>query len=541
MRFEAASLYLATLSIVFVPETGNAADSCPPLTRITSVDTTTGPGGYMLVPMKFGDAERLMLFDTGGAVSSITAAAAAELHIPTYDSNVRIATVAGKVSDRMAVIPSITIGTLEQKRAQYMVLPAAMPTGISGLLAPAPGVDIDLDFAGHKLAFFSPKHCEGKVVYWQAPAVAVVPMRVAGLKPGALSTEHIIIPVNLDGKSVDATIDSGSTVNVLKLSVAQDRFSVNLTAPDVTETGHFGNNLSDKTYRKRFGTLSFEGVTVTNPEMQLIPDKQSGAFGNQRQIGSLTRPSDTGLPDLIIGMPILSKLHMYVAYEERKVYITAADTPPTGVQNASVSAPAAPALQIGGSWQVASPVVTPACEITQNGGELTGTCSQPQAKGELTGVVAGQAIRWQWKATANSNGNVSLWNFSGTMSKDTMIVGYVELNGHQTPFFATSLSSSASTPEVAGSWKIASPIGVPLCSIAQNGDKLTGTCMGPQATGELTGTVTGESIRWQWKAAANSNGNVALLNFWGAMSTDKTITGFVISNGRAGSFTATKQ
>jgi predicted aspartyl protease len=439
-------LCFAALSGVCIPATARAADSCAPLTRITSVDTTTGPGGYMLVPVKIGDAERLMLFDTGGALSSITAAAAAELHIPTYDSRVRMANVVGKVSDRMAIIPSITIGTVESKRAEYMVFPGDIlrgAGGVVGLLAPSPGVDIDVDFAAHKLSFFSPKHCEGKVVYWQAEAVAVVRMRNAGLRtPPAFSsqrytiqTDRLTIPVTLDGKQIDAVIDTGSTNNVLNLRIAEDRFGVDVNAPDVKPLGQLGNVASAKTYRKQFATMSFEGVTVTNPVVDLIPDKQTGAFGDQRPTGSLIQPADRGLPDLIVGMSVLSKLHMYIAYDERKVYITAGA--PAGVQNASVSAPAAPALQISGSWHIQSQPVRPDCEIVQNGGDLTGTCTGPQAKGELTGTVAGQAIRFQWKRIANANGNVSLWNFSGTLSADNRITGFVELNGRTGTFTAT--------------------------------------------------------------------------------------------------------
>jgi predicted aspartyl protease len=442
MRFEVPSLYLAALCIAFIPETGTAAESCPPLTRITSVDTVTGPGGYMLVPVKIGDAQRLMLFDTGGSLSSITPTAAEELHIPTYDSRVRIVGVTGKVSSRLAIIPSITIGTVESKQAQYMVLPGDLlrglnPGGVAGLLAPAPGLDIDIDFAAHKLSFFSTNHCEGKVVYWPADAVAVVPMRNAGSQPGSrLSTERIMIPVTLEGKQIDALIDTGSTNNVLKLGVAEDRFGVDLKAPDVQPLGQLGSNASAKTYRKRFATMSFEGVTVTNPVLDLIPDKQTGAFGDERPTGSLIQPQDRGLPDLIVGMSVLSKLHIYVAYKERKVYITAAAAS-AGVQTASASRPAEPALQIAGSWNITSQPVRPVCDIVQNGGDLSGSCIGAQAGGELSGTVAGQAIRWQWKRIANSNGNVSLWDFSGTMSADNKITGFVELNGRTAPFTAT--------------------------------------------------------------------------------------------------------
>jgi predicted aspartyl protease len=432
---------LSGVAIISIPLPASAADQCGPLKRITAVDTVTGPAGYMLVPVKIGDAERLLLFDTGGAISSITPAAAQELHLPAYDSRVRIIGISGAVSTRYTIIPSVTVGTVESRRAQYMILPDNMPRlaqgGVAGTLAPAPGVDIDLDFAGRKLSFFSTDHCEGKVVYWPAEAVAVVPMRVAGLRPGnAISTEHIIIPVKLDGKQLDALVDTGATNNVLKLPVAQERFGVDLKAPDVQEVGQLGKNASAKVYRKRFGTLSFEGVTVLNPMVDLVPDEVTRSLGDQRPTGSLTRPADTGLPDLILGMPVLSKTHMYVAYGERKVYITAASDAALA-QPASASRPAETLLNVSGSWKITSSGVAPVCDIVQTDTALKGFCSGPQAKGELNGTVTGQAIHWQWKRVANANGATSLWNFSGTMSADNTISGFAEQGGRSAPFTAT--------------------------------------------------------------------------------------------------------
>ncbi len=446
MRAFGALLCIA-MSAALTPGAAWAAGQCGPLQRLMSVDTVTGPAGYMLVPVRIGDAQRLMLFDTGGSISAITQAAAQDLRLPTYDSRVKIVGVSGAASTRSTIIPSITIGTSESKRAQYMVLPGdilrgANTSGVIGILAPAPGVDIDVDFAAHKLSFFSPDHCDGKVVYWQATAVAVVPMRIAGVQARTeFSTEHIIVPVTLDGKSLDALIDTGSTNNALKLSIAQERFGVDVNAPDVQPLGQLGNNASAKIYRKRFGTLSFEGVTVTNPVMDLLPDEQTRGLGDERRTGSLTRPSDRGLPDLIIGMPVLSKMHMYIAYHERKVYITAG-ADPAQVQTASLTQPppaaAAPAgLNFNGSWKIASRPVRPVCEMNQEGDRLKGSCTGPAAKGELTGTVAGQTVRWQWKRVANSNGAASLWNFSGTVSGENTITGFLERNGRSAPFTAT--------------------------------------------------------------------------------------------------------
>ena len=431
------ALLCVGLSVGLIPDSAFAADRCGPLQRITGVDTVVGPGGYMLVPVKIGDAQRLLLFDTGGAVSGVTPQTAQELHLPTYDSRVALVGINGAKSTRYTTIPSLTIGTAESKSAQYMILPNSMPSGIAGVLAPATGVDIDLDFAGRKLSFFSTDHCEGKVVYWPAQAVAVVPMRVAVSSMGSpgQGAEHIIIPVTLDGKQLDAMIDTGATTNVLNLRVATDRFGVDVSAGDVQQVGQFEKSPSARIYRKRFATLAFEGVTVTNPVLDLIPDLQTKALGDERVTGSLTRPADRGLPDLIIGMPILSKTHMYIAYRERKVYITAgADT--AQVQPASINQTAA-GSNFSGSWKIASQPVRPVCEITQTGNELNGSCVGTAAKGDVTGTVAGQTVRWQWKRIANNNGNTSLWNFSGTMGADNSITGFLEQNGRSAPFTAT--------------------------------------------------------------------------------------------------------
>ncbi len=281
----------------------------------------------MLVPVTIGDAQRLLLFDTGGAISGLTQQTAQELHLPTFDSRVRLIGVNGAVSARYTIIPSVRVGSVESQSTQYMILPNNMPAGIAGSLAPAPGVDIELDFAGRKLSFFTTDHCEGKVVYWPATAVAVVPMRIAADGLGPRATEHIIVPVTLDGKKLDAMIDTGAIGNVLNMRVATDRFSVDVKAPDVQQIGQFDKNPSAKIYRKTFATLSFGGVTVINPVMDLLPDRMTRALGDERQTGSLIRPPDRGLPDLILGMPVLGKLHMYIAYRERKVYITAGSGP----------------------------------------------------------------------------------------------------------------------------------------------------------------------------------------------------------------------
>src|SRR5258708_5022755 len=93
------------------------------LKRITSVDTVATPNGSMLVPVKIGDAQRLLLFDTGGSISGLTQPAAQDLGLSSRESNVELIGLGGAVSRRYTVLPSFTIGTVESKAVKFMILP----------------------------------------------------------------------------------------------------------------------------------------------------------------------------------------------------------------------------------------------------------------------------------------------------------------------------------------------------------------------------------------------------------------------------------
>jgi hypothetical protein len=62
-------------------------------------------------------------------------------------------------------------------------------------------------------------------------------------------------------------------------------------------------------YRFPFDTLSFEGVTVQNPDIDIIPGETYGKLN----------------PQLIIGINVLRQLRVYIAYKEQTLYLTSAE------------------------------------------------------------------------------------------------------------------------------------------------------------------------------------------------------------------------
>jgi hypothetical protein len=90
---------------------------------------------------------------------------------------------------------------------------------------------------------------------------------------------------------------------------------------------------------------------------------------------------------------------------------------------------------------------------------------------------------------------------------------------------------------LSGAWKIETRGGpTPLCSLVHVGNKLNGSCDEPLATGTVTGTVVGPTVRWRWQSAA-------AFDFVGTLGPDNTITGTVERReiGLSSRFTAKRQ
>ena len=305
MRATLRSVALA--SLVFSPlaaQPAEAAAACSRLQIISSMDIMVLPSGRPAVPVTIAGTPRVMLLDTGGAVSSITEKTAQELSLDRFYNGRGITGASGAFTNVLARVPTISIGRLQQARALYHVLPDEGPEEFDGILAGEffKQYDADFDFGAGRLNLFLQDHCPGQVVYWQAPTVAVVPFQLN-------RSNHISFEVELDDKKVDAILDTGATNTVLNMYDARITFRVDVNAPDVEKIGDLsGANV----YQRRFKTLAFEGVTINDPLIVLMPNLMKS-------------PGSRGLPGLILGMSALRQMHVYVAYKERKLYITAAN------------------------------------------------------------------------------------------------------------------------------------------------------------------------------------------------------------------------
>jgi predicted aspartyl protease len=321
----------SVLFVAILPGAARAETACPPLTLVASVDMRMGDDDRAYVPVKIGDAQKSMLIDTGGFFTEMSQTTAAELKLNTRHSGLQLIGVAGDSTDVVARAP-FAIGNLHADGMDFMVMPAAHEFAsdvgdAAGILAPnlLRSYDVDFDFNGRKFNLLSQNHCEGKVVYWPAEAVAVVPIEI---NPDG----HILLPVTVDGHKFRAMLDTGASNTVFNLEIAKSAFSLAPGSSDTPVRGSLEGSPFSRTYTHRFASLSLEGIAVSNPQIELIPDLMRNKMMDPKDSleGGTRLPDPTravGLGDMILGMDILHHLHLYIAYKEKKLYITPASAP----------------------------------------------------------------------------------------------------------------------------------------------------------------------------------------------------------------------
>jgi hypothetical protein len=318
-------LFLCGIAIVIAASAHGQAAECT-LKLQATLDLKRLPEGRFLVPVTLDDHPLHLMLDTGDVNASIlTQATVDALHLDSFLIRERFRDIKGRAIDHGIEAKGFILDHLQVGRVAFAVLPSdySADPDFGGLLGPdiLRLFDVDLDPAVNRLKLFSQDHCPGKVVYWTRDWV-VSPMTISRLG-------HIFIPVELDGKSLDAMVDTGAFETILFMPAAKRLFGLDADSPGVVKLGGESKQPNAiQRLRYDFQTLSLSGILVKHPDIVLMPDKVASAL-SKPSTGSMLPPPvlDRDInrsPDLIIGTNILDSLHIYIAYGEEKFYASAA-------------------------------------------------------------------------------------------------------------------------------------------------------------------------------------------------------------------------
>jgi predicted aspartyl protease len=254
------------------------------------------------IPIKINGVEKKFLIDTGGYASTINEDVAGQLGIPLHKIwGVQHIDIAGKSAQNFVTVDSFEIAGFKGKNFSF-VANAAGGDYFDGTIAPdfLRAFDVELDFANETMTLFKPHECAGRAVYWTS-AYLSLPMRIT-------DSGHIRVKAALDGKELDAVLDTGASRSLMALTVAGRMFDLK-PGGEVTKaesiTGATGSSLESYSYA--FKALSLGEITLNHPKIALYD-------------GSDALHSEGA--ELILGMSELRFLHLYLAYHERELYVS---------------------------------------------------------------------------------------------------------------------------------------------------------------------------------------------------------------------------
>lgn len=353
MRYSIIGGALALLSVCIQPAL--SAEDCKPLRMLGSADLDIA-GDNTIVNVTINGKPAKLLLATNGGITRFTPEGAAALGLDSIaNSRVMLINSRSKSSESYVVVDDMSIGGAHIAHSQFMVTPGSMGgTDIVGVMGAdiLSHFDVELDFAAGKMNLFLQDHCLGQVIYWKHVAVSMVPLSEfqpttndsrTGYQGYMKRFEQMWVPVTLDGKDVPAQI-STSSESFMEENTARVTFGVEA---DTAGSKSPDNPMAGKdTFEHTFSQLVFDGVTVTNPRFTVFPlDPAQFARRERRTDTRLARLDDGARAYVVVGMNILTKLHLFASFGEHRLYITEASGPPNSASAATSAPPTSPPVK----------------------------------------------------------------------------------------------------------------------------------------------------------------------------------------------------
>ena len=276
----------------------------------------TYEGGHINVAVEANGKPFKFIIDTGGWASAISEKTATALGLRQYNFNgVKLIDAGGKSADHAVTLDTLKLGDEMARHIRMMVF-----TGHDGLIAPdlLRNFDLDFDFGANKLNLLKPHPCADHVVYWTDDFVEV---------PMALSDQgHIRFPIALDGQDLKAMLDTGAPHTMID----GDTSKGGKTPPETSLTFSLrgGNGGALEAAPQLFQSLRVGKFQWDDPVL-LVSSKASGWH--------------TDGADVLFGLNELRRLHLFIDYKHRKLYVSRAGGAPAATP-ASLVTPSAGAM-----------------------------------------------------------------------------------------------------------------------------------------------------------------------------------------------------
>lgn len=245
----------------------------------------------------------VMLVDTGSDGNYLTMTATLKRDLPLRVTLSQIHGISGKSRLYTARLKDFSVGPISSPgRKELSIIKSMTSTPGFDAIVGAPFLlqaDLEVDLRAKQIKFFRGQDCERTPLnYWDEPATEVPFARTHDHSPNP----HFTMLVN--GKEVDAMIDTGASSTVMTLEAAT-RIGIDVKAPGARLLGEDSG----------IGTKRVARWSVPVKSVQIGEE----TIGNV-QLGVIDSQSEH-MPDVLLGQDFLRTHHVLFAMSQRKVYI----------------------------------------------------------------------------------------------------------------------------------------------------------------------------------------------------------------------------
>lgn len=327
---EIPTLAVCCLAATLLCAAGDACAKNCALTLVGSTDISTPGDQIALAHVTVNDHPAGMELDMASVTSMIQAEYLKPLGLRNLTAPVPRDFVSETATVEMlqfARLTSLEVGSAKFGNPPVWVLPEGLRPDAAALGTPErpdvgrlgidvlDAVDFELDFATHKLNFYSTEHCPGAGPYWTRDYTRAPMIRAP--------RGNLIFPVELDGKKLEAVLSTASPQSWILTRTSRQLYGFDQTSDGVVKADSNGKP-------QYFREMTLSGFGPGRTQVRIRLDTRafdptctltSRGTGASYYLGQPCRGNEAAL---YLGMDVLRHLHLYYASKEQVLYFSAA-------------------------------------------------------------------------------------------------------------------------------------------------------------------------------------------------------------------------
>jgi predicted aspartyl protease len=260
-----------------------------------------------------------LIFDSGAFGTTLFGDAADMLGLGFRDNgDYAITGIGGEARERVRHVGTLTIGRYTRSKALLVVAPTARgDNGAAGLLGRDEygNFDLEFDIPDRVIRFLRADGCsDAQMPYWATKSYSETPLVVL---PEDVSAEFRIM-LTLNGRSIEATVDSGSPITTVSTSAANNAGLFQRDFKAHGEVRGIGTHTLPG-YTANFKTVAIDGETIQNVDLDVA---DLFHYSPVQKTGTLVATENTELSQGLLGADFLMSHRVLLSHSHRMMYFT---------------------------------------------------------------------------------------------------------------------------------------------------------------------------------------------------------------------------